>query len=275
MAGAGAEGRRDRRMAARRTPKVERTPCRGSLLSLPVSRILSGAAIHLPRCARRTAQRPCGLPGARRAASSPLLGLAPGGVCLAGASPRRRCALTAPFHPCRRRRRGGRARPPNRPPLGRCPFCGTFPRVSPGRRYRPPCPSVSGLSSRAGFLPGLPRLPGRQDRSYDAERASSSARGLPRAAAGSPLRARRPAAAPEAPRLPREPPQARCVAIVRRDGPGARVAARGEDGVERAAVGEPQVDERAPVPVAALLAQRSGRAPRRSIRRAKADASES
>src|ERR1700743_3544277 len=37
-----------------------------------------------------------------------LLGLASGGVCLAAASPRRRCALTAPFHPCRpgaRRRR--------------------------------------------------------------------------------------------------------------------------------------------------------------------------
>src|SRR5947208_4337589 len=47
---------------------------------------------------------PCGLPGTRRAASSSLLGLAPGGVCLAGVSPRRRCALTAPFHPCRRRR---------------------------------------------------------------------------------------------------------------------------------------------------------------------------
>src|SRR3954447_19308500 len=31
-----------------------------------------------------------------------LLGLAPGGVCLAAASPRRRCALTAPFQPCRR-----------------------------------------------------------------------------------------------------------------------------------------------------------------------------
>src|SRR5215210_9439513 len=29
-----------------------------------------------------------------------LLGLAPGGVCPAAASPRRRCALTAPFHPC-------------------------------------------------------------------------------------------------------------------------------------------------------------------------------
>src|SRR3954466_14039285 len=29
-----------------------------------------------------------------------LFGLAPGGVCLAAVSPRRRCALTAPFHPC-------------------------------------------------------------------------------------------------------------------------------------------------------------------------------
>ena len=32
-----------------------------------------------------------------------------------------------------------------------CHFCGTFPRVSPGGRYPPPCPVVSGLSSR-GFL---------------------------------------------------------------------------------------------------------------------------
>lgn len=31
-------------------------------------------------------------------------------------------------------------------------FCGTFPRLSPGGRYPPPCPVVSGLSSK-GFLP--------------------------------------------------------------------------------------------------------------------------
>src|SRR3954447_4958629 len=62
----------------------------GSLsVSGPVSRILSRAAIYL-----------CGLPGPRRAGSTVLLGLAPGGVCLAAASPRRRCALTAPFHLC-------------------------------------------------------------------------------------------------------------------------------------------------------------------------------
>src|SRR4051794_37282429 len=45
-------------------------------------------------------KRLCGLPGPRRAGSKVLLGLAPGGVCLAAASPRRRCALTAPFHLC-------------------------------------------------------------------------------------------------------------------------------------------------------------------------------
>jgi hypothetical protein len=32
--------------------------------------------------------------------------------------------------------------------LRRCHFCGTFPRVSPGRRYQPPCPVMSGLSSK-------------------------------------------------------------------------------------------------------------------------------
>src|SRR4051794_34596480 len=73
-----------------------------------------------------------------------LLGLAPGGVCLAAASPRRRCALTAPFHLCLcATQLQSRHRP--------CHFCGTFPRVSPGGRYPPPCPVVSGLSSK-GFL---------------------------------------------------------------------------------------------------------------------------
>src|SRR3954471_11075279 len=71
-----------------------------------------------------------------------LLGLASGGVCLAAASPRRRCALTAPFQPCRAVLAHERG-------LRRCVFCGTFPRVSPGRRYRPPRPAMSGLSSRA------------------------------------------------------------------------------------------------------------------------------
>jgi hypothetical protein len=45
------------------------------------------------------------------------------------------CALTAPFHPylsCPRR----------------FTFCCTFPDLSTGRRYRPPCPAEPGLSSR-------------------------------------------------------------------------------------------------------------------------------
>src|SRR6201995_4739502 len=107
------------------------TAPRGGLsVSGPVSRILSRAAIYL-----------CGLPGPRRAGSTVLLGLAPGGVCLAAASPRRRCALTAPFHLCLYATHMVAA------PSAVC-FCGTFPRVSPGGRYPPPCPVVSGLSSK-------------------------------------------------------------------------------------------------------------------------------
>lgn len=67
-----------------------------------------------------------------------LLGLASGGVCLAAASPRRRCALTAPFHLCLCAR--GRHRPCVSVALSR-----GFPRV--GVTHRP-CPVVSGLSSR-------------------------------------------------------------------------------------------------------------------------------
>jgi hypothetical protein len=44
--------------------------------------------------------------------------------CRAG-HPDARCALTAPFHPCR---------PGPRPRRRRSVFCGTFPRVTPGRR---------------------------------------------------------------------------------------------------------------------------------------------
>ena len=71
----------------------------GLFRSRPISRILSWAAIHLGPALLPGSSR---LPGARRAASSPLSGVAPGGVYRAGASPRRWCALTAPFHPCRR-----------------------------------------------------------------------------------------------------------------------------------------------------------------------------
>src|SRR3954466_7664050 len=66
------------------------------------------------------------------------------GLPCAPTSPRRRCALTAPFHPCL-------CAPHVRARHRRSVLCGTFPRVSPGGRYPPPCPVVSGLSSKTPF----------------------------------------------------------------------------------------------------------------------------
>jgi hypothetical protein len=70
-----------------------------------LGRRLLAASSNLPESERAgpdRAPRPCGL------WRSSLFGLAPGGVYRAGESPRRWCALTAPFHPYRRDlRRGG------------------------------------------------------------------------------------------------------------------------------------------------------------------------
>ena len=72
-----------------------------SLVSRPVSRILSSADPVSPGPGPSAESCwPCPLPGSRRAGSSILLGVAPDGVWPAAASPRRWCALTAPFHPC-------------------------------------------------------------------------------------------------------------------------------------------------------------------------------
>src|SRR3954452_12539641 len=79
-----------------------------------------------------------------------LLGLASGGVCLAAVSPRRRCALTAPFHPCL-------CETHVKPRHRRCVSVALsrgFPRV--GLPTTPPCDVRT-------FLDGLsvpPRLPG-------------------------------------------------------------------------------------------------------------------
>ncbi len=89
-------------------------------------------------------RRPCGPPGPRRAGSTVLFGLAPGGVCLAAASPRRRCALTAPFHLCLY---AAHVWPRHRPCVSVALSRG-FPRVGVTHRPRP---VESGLSSR-GFL---------------------------------------------------------------------------------------------------------------------------
>ncbi len=92
---------------------------------------------------RTLAQGTCGSP----------FDLAPGGVylaaavtCGAGGLLHRRFTLTP-------RRNAGRSV-----------FCGTIPRVTPGRRYRPPCPVEPGPSS-PGIHPARP--PGRLTRTQD------------------------------------------------------------------------------------------------------------
>ena len=130
-------------MATSPDPPANRNgPRGGRFRSRPVSRILSWSN-HLsgPRCRRSAAYLDLG--GQPRRSC---LALHRVGFAAAAVSPRRRCALTAPFHPYRPRRSRATAQ------LRRCRFCGTFPRVSPGRRYRPPCPAVSGLSSKAYLL---------------------------------------------------------------------------------------------------------------------------
>ncbi len=67
--------------------------------SRPISRVLSWTVIPLGASSPIRSSNLPG-PGAGRAMRS-LFGLAPGGVCRAGPLPDSRCALTAPFHPCR------------------------------------------------------------------------------------------------------------------------------------------------------------------------------
>jgi hypothetical protein len=133
-----------------------RSEC-GRRASWPVGRVLctrsrGPAAIHLG-LPLLTAS--CGLPassggppsnaraGNAPAKARPPLDLAPGGVYLAarvtpgaGGLLHRRFTLTS----------GSRRR--------RSVFCGTIPRVTPGRRYRPPCPAEPGPSSAQPGIPG-------------------------------------------------------------------------------------------------------------------------
>jgi len=101
--------------------------------------------------------RPCGLPGPTRVGSPVLLGLAPDGVWPAAASPRRRCALTAPFHLCLR---AAHVLPRHRPYVS-VPLSRGFPRV--GVTHRPTlwCPDFP-----RGTYPPRPR--GLRPRSYAA-----------------------------------------------------------------------------------------------------------
>jgi hypothetical protein len=99
-------------------------------------------ASHLRRCRCATypdasrEQRSSGVRGSGVRRRAALLGLAPGGVCRAtpvawgaGGLLHRRFTLTPPVR------------------AGRSVLCGTFPRVTPGGRYPPPCSVESGLSS--------------------------------------------------------------------------------------------------------------------------------
>jgi hypothetical protein len=101
-------------------------------MAIPLGRPLPGASRDRPGWRRGSA------PG--REACHPYLVLLPVGFALPPPSPAARCALTAPFHPCRRRRSAG---------LAVC-FCGTFPGVAPAGRY--PAPRFHGART---FLPPL------------------------------------------------------------------------------------------------------------------------
>jgi len=136
-----------------RRPEIERPPGRspgavdpgmGKRRSRPISRVLSGATIHLgpasPRTSSDLPKSPGGQPVPRtpkRHGYSSIWSCSRWGLPCRGVLPPARCALTAPFHPYR-----GRFRP------GRYLFCGTFRGLAPPRGYLAPCPQEPGLSSR-------------------------------------------------------------------------------------------------------------------------------
>src|SRR4051794_10022807 len=84
-------------------------------------------------------------PAKGNAACRSYLVLLPVGFTLPPPLPAARCALTAPFHPCRPPPKGGTG-------LAVC-FCGTFPGVAPAGRYPAPC-----LRGARTFLPPPTRM---------------------------------------------------------------------------------------------------------------------
>ena len=124
--------------------------------SRPISRVLSRATIHLGRASPRASSD---LPGSFREqrvrapwpACFPIWPCSRWGLPCRRMLPPTRCALTAPFHPYRRRIAAA---------LGRFAFCCTFRGLAPPRRYLAPCSMEPGLSSakKSQRLPGrLPR----------------------------------------------------------------------------------------------------------------------
>jgi hypothetical protein len=122
-----------------------------------ISRVLSGAIIHLGRLSPAASSNlpgsPLGTGGADESAYSPIWSCSGRGLPCRERLPVARCALTAPFHPYR----AGRERPARR-----YIFCGTFRRLAPPRRYLAPCPKEPGLSStrkRAAIAWPTPAFP--------------------------------------------------------------------------------------------------------------------
>ncbi len=109
-----------------------------------ISRVLSRATISLRR---RLLAALCDLPGSRRigpirsgqkAAFLPIWSCSGWGLPSQAGHPTCWCALTAPFHPCLLETRS---------PDRRSVLCGTFPVLTDGGCYPPPCPVEPGLSS--------------------------------------------------------------------------------------------------------------------------------
>jgi hypothetical protein len=102
-----------------------------AVMAIPLGRPSPNASCDRPE--RRREGSP-GTIGSLRNACRSYLVLLPVGFSLPPPLPAARCALTAPFHPCR---------PPGMPETGwRCTFCGTFPGVASAGRY--PAPYLRG-----------------------------------------------------------------------------------------------------------------------------------
>jgi hypothetical protein len=105
-------------------------------MAIPLGRPLPSASCDRPE---RRRGGPPGIPANGDACRSYLV-LLPVGFSVPPPLPAARCALTAPFHPCRAARSSATDR--------RCTFCGTFPGVAPAGRY--PAPYLRGART---FLP--------------------------------------------------------------------------------------------------------------------------
>jgi hypothetical protein len=129
-------------------PQVARWAC-GAVTAIPLGRPLPDASCDRPE---RRRKGPPGTSGSLPDACRSYLVLLPVGFSLPPPLPAARCALTAPFHPCR---------PPEacRGQARRYTFCGTFPGVAPAGRY--PAPYLRGARTFLSPHDGGERPPDR------------------------------------------------------------------------------------------------------------------